>query len=70
MTIPPEHLVIEADRDQHKGGQSVGLGPTGITITHVSGLKAYCNYNFSQYQNRKIALSMIEWGCAELRFYE
>ena len=69
MTIPPEHLTIEADNRLPSGGQTCGLLPCGVTVTHSSGLKAYCNYMSSQLKNKQIAIEMIEWGCAQLKFY-
>lgn len=72
MTIPPEHLLIETEKDTAAlGGQHCGTFPIGVTVTHLpSGLKAFCNYERSQYKNRKIAIEMIEYACCELKFYE
>lgn len=71
MTIPPEHLLIEAEKDNYSGGQTCGSYPRGVWVTHLpSGLKSFCNCERSQLKNKKIALEMIEWACLSLKFYE
>lgn len=70
MIIPPEHLLIEVEKDNSHGGQTCGALPRGITITHLpTNLKAFCNCERSQMKNKKIAMLMIEYACAELNLY-
>jgi len=42
-----------------------------VRVTHVpTGLVAVCENERSQLKNKKIALSMIEWGLSELGWRE
>jgi protein subunit release factor A len=67
MTPKPEDLRIEAISRPPKGGQQSGAMPRGVKVTHMpTGLTASCESEMSQMRNRIIALSMIEWGLAEL----
>jgi peptide chain release factor 2 len=65
-----EHLKIEAfPRRPDKGGQTVGLLDCGIKVTHLpSGLVASCIMERSQLKNKRVAISMIEYGLAEMEW--
>ena len=44
-----------------RGGQSVGVIPKGVLVTHVpTGLAAFCDKERSQLKNRNVAMAMIE----------
>jgi len=67
----PDHLKIETIDRTPKGGQHCGVLPRGVKATHIpSGLTASCECERSQMRNRNIALSMLEWGMAELGITE
>ena len=60
-------LKIEPLAPPHRGGQHVGLMPTGVKVTHVpTGLTASCDCERSQMRNKAVATSMIEWGLSEI----
>ncbi len=62
-----EDLKIKAYPERRSGGQTVGVMITGIRITHLpTGLVACCACERSQVKNRKVALSMLEWGLLEV----
>ncbi len=64
-------LKIEAGYPHSSGGQCVGIVSTTVKITHVpTGLSASCGTERSQMKNKNIALSMIEWGLAEIGWRE
>ncbi len=65
--MKPESLKIETIDRHPKGGQHCGVQPPGVKVTHLpSGLTASCDCERSQLKNRNVAMSMIEWGMAEL----
>ncbi len=50
-----------------KGGQTVGMPSLEILVTHLpTGLTATCGCERSQMKNKNVALSMIEYGLAEI----
>ncbi len=50
-----------------KGGQYVGLPPQPVTVKHLpTGISATCSYERSQFKNKMIAMSMVEYGLLEL----
>ena len=60
-------LIIELYPPRKIGGQHVGLGPTGVKITHIPpNLQVIVVCERSQTKNKKVALSMIEWGLTEI----
>lgn len=62
-----EHLTIQSLHPIQKGGQQVGTPTLGVTVIHnPSGLLVTCTAERSQYKNKRIACSMIEWGLAEI----
>jgi peptide chain release factor 1 len=62
-----ELVVRVVDDRKHSGGQTVGATPRTVEVTHTpTGLKASCGFGRSQLHNKKIAVSMIEWGLLEL----
>lgn len=64
-------LKVECHPRRPIGGQQVGVGPQGVTVTHVpTGLNATCHTSLSQHRNKLIAVSMIEWGLAEIGWRE
>lgn len=65
----PAELQIEALSTVPKGGQQVGNVPRGVRVTHLpTGLIACCESQRSQLANRTVAMSMIEWGLAEIGY--
>lgn len=63
-----EDLTIELAYPRPKGGQSVGLTPMHIKVTHLpSGNIVIVGSERSQKQNRDLAISMIEWMLTEMR---
>ena len=66
-----KYLKVEVHYPHQVGGQQVGDSPIGVWVTHLpTGLKAFCDHERSQLRNKRIAMSMIEWGLAELKFEE
>lgn len=49
------------------GGQQVGVRPVSVKVLHKpTGIYAVCGDERSQHKNRIIAMSMVEYGLAEL----
>ena len=69
MELDPGTYRIEAWPPREKGGQHVGTGPSGVKITHESGLVACVDTDRSQRRNRAIAMEMIIGGltCQQMR---
>lgn len=64
-----KHLKIEISNPIPSGGQRAGIIPTGVKITHLpTGLIAICESELSQHKNRNVAMAMIEYGLAEIKF--
>lgn len=60
---------IEVDPEgiNKRGGQHVGILVTEVRVTHIaSGLMAQCGTFRSIHKNKEVAMSMIEWGIADL----
>lgn len=56
-------IKIEVYPVRERGGQYVSPEPTWVKVTDdESGLMAACCSERSQFKNREIAFSMIEWG--------
>lgn len=69
--IPDSDLIIETVPTQSKGGQQVGIIPSRVQVTHKpTGLIASCGTERSQMKNRNIALAMIEYGLAEMGWFQ
>lgn len=65
MTIPDEDIRFEAT-PQPRGGQHVGIVRFDVRLTHLpTGITITVGTERSQLKNRKLALSMLEWGLAE-----
>lgn len=65
--MKPEDIKIESIDPRPKGGQHVGVTTAIVRVTHIpTGLVAQCGCERSQMRNRTVALSMLEWGLAEL----
>lgn len=68
MTIPPEHIRIEAWPIVKPGGQHVGIVSKGVRVTHLpTDTQIIVNCERSQLKNRNLALSMLEWGLTEMQ---
>lgn len=66
MKLLEEDLLIEYVKPLRPGGQHVGLPNPEIRVTHLpTGIKIEVGCERSQTQNKKLALSMLEWGLAE-----
>lgn len=60
-------LKIETNPSPKRHGQSAGVIPVGVTVTHIpSGLTASCVSLRSQMKNRDVAMAMIEAGLIHL----
>lgn len=67
MTLPEEDLQIEYVKPVQPGGQHVGLPNPAIRVIHLpTGIKIEVGCERSQTRNKKLALSMLEWGLAEI----
>lgn len=67
MSIPNDQLRVTVITKNH-GGQQAGPSELGVTVEHIpTGLSATCKSERSQLKNRNIAISMIEWGLAEMK---
>lgn len=63
-----DELKTEVIHHPRPAGQYAGATRTGVKVTHIpTGLSAYCDSKWSQNQNKLVAMSMIEWGLAEIR---
>ena len=62
-----EDLKIEAWPPRKTGGQVVGIMSAGVRVTHVpTDMEATCTCERSQSKNKKVAISMLEWGLMEV----
>lgn len=69
--LPDSDLIIETVPVQPKGGQSVGTTPSRVQVTHKpTGIIASCGTVQSQMKNKQIALAMIEYGLAEMGWFQ
>lgn len=69
--LPDSDLIIETVPVRPKGGQQVGIIPSRVQVTHKpTGIIASCGTERSQMKNKKIALDMIEYGLAEIGWFQ
>jgi protein subunit release factor A len=71
MPIPPEDLEISCYPDPlfPTSGMVVGLPRPIVKVEHKpTGMFAVCGSEKSQHKNRTIAMRMVEYGLAELRY--
>jgi len=67
--IDPATLRIEAWPPRQTGGQIVGIGSTGVKVTHLpTGMTATCDFERSQHRNKQLAVAMIEGGLTHPSF--
>jgi protein subunit release factor A len=53
----------------NKGGQQVGFTNTPVRVVHEpTGITAECGEARSQFKNKNVAMSMIQWALIELGF--
>ena len=66
IQINPDDLKIEAFKAGGAGGQSVQKNSTAVRITHLpTGIKASCQNERSQHQNKEIAMRILTARLAE-----
>lgn len=58
--IDPADITIETWPPRQTGGQRVGTGPSGVKVTHASGIVVCVDMSRSQHRNRSIAMDAIE----------
>jgi len=69
--INPKHIEVTAINPPAIGGQHTGIVEVGVRVVHLpTQISAACRNHRSQYQNLKVAMSMIEWGLAEIGWKE
>lgn len=67
MTIQDDELEVSVINPNPIGGQHVGMPHYQVKVLHKStGIYAVCGEARSQHRNRTIAMSMVEYGLAEL----
>ena len=67
VTVSDDDINIEVFRAGGHGGQSVQKNSTAVRITHLpTGIKAVCQNERSQYQNRTIAMRILLSRLAEV----
>lgn len=71
MPLPPEDLEISCYPDPlwPASGMVVGMPRQFIKVLHKpTEIFAVCGYEKSQHKNKAIAMRMVEYGLAELRY--
>jgi protein subunit release factor A len=69
--INPKHIEVTSINSPDIGGQQTGVIEAGVRVVHLpTQISAACRNHRSQHQNLKVALSMIEWGLAEVGWKE
>lgn len=67
--VPESDLEVGLIDPWPKGGQQVGVRPVQVKMLHrPTGIYAVCGDERSQHKNRTVALRMVEYGLAELRY--
>lgn len=72
--IPAEDLKVEliyrgTGTTQRPGGQQAGCPAADVRVTHLpTGIMAQCGDMRSQHKNRAVAMEMIEWGLAAIKY--
>ena len=62
-----EIIYTSTGTTERPGGQQAGMPSTEVRVTHIpTGLMAQCGIYRSRHKNKQIAMSMIEWGLAEI----
>ena len=58
--IDPADYTIECWPPRQVGGQHVGIGPTGVKVTHkYTGITVTVTHERSQHRNRQIAMDAL-----------
>jgi len=66
--VKPEDLKVEIAPPQQPSAWLLRM-PVGVRVTHLpTGLVAESHKMRSQHMNRHVAMSMIEWGLAEMGY--
>lgn len=65
----PEDVTFETAYPRKEGGQHVGMPRPDIKATHLpSGNVVIVGSERSQFQNKQLALSMLEWMESEMQW--
>ena len=64
-----DDIVVTVINPHDKGGQHVGWTASIIRVVHTpTGIVAECGYERSQFKNREVAMSMIQWALVNMNF--
>lgn len=74
MRIPDADLQVETiylgtGTAERPGGQHAGSPAAAIRVTHLpTGIMAQCGDCRSQLKNKTVAMEMVEWGLAAIKY--
>ena len=69
MTNWKDDCVVTIVKPPNEGGQKVGSPNYPIRVVHTpTGIVAECGHERSQFKNREVAMSMIQWALVNMNF--